>query len=604
MAESLQPQLMTIHDLFAGNLFQVPAYQRAYAWEQKQCDDLWEDIREGMRTGTTHFLGTVVLMVQEGSRRDAEDRPLRVFDVVDGQQRLTTLCLLLLAVFDHVRESNEGVARGIWRDFVEHEAGIRKLVLGGLNLEYFDSLVVAVGSNAGLPAAWKATNARIRGAVGRFRDLIGGWLQAEGAGASSAGLASYVRENLQVLRFVTGSQSLAIKMFQTVNDRGKALSLLDKSKSFLMFYLTRYVQNDEDAFRAVETAFSRVFDSYDAARDLALKHRVDYLISPQFRFSEDEFLRYAYHYGCNDFLSRFGLLSGYEYGITPERIFDRFVKGGCQELRERPEEMRAFILGWCEDLLAVAEALVRLLDRIADSHPYRRLFQFQGPNASVYPLLVAAEARGVLDEAMLEAIAVLDLRVYQVRATDPKADLYRSAVAIMKTGDRDIILETILGYCRAFGSDQEVSSVLQGHVFKQGFTKYVLWNFAVAQEKEVSDLDYELFSDCQIEHILPQEASTFDVTTFGFASEDDYELTKHGLGNLTPLEKRLNIRAQNVPPADKALVYAESRLAENRVLGTRIREAGFRHEQQRERGDSIIRFFKTKWAIPPEKGSV
>ena len=84
MAELLQPQLMSVNDLFANSLFQVPDYQRAYAWEQKQWDDLWEDIREGMRTGTTHFLGTVVLMAQDDSRRDEQGRPLRVFDVVDG----------------------------------------------------------------------------------------------------------------------------------------------------------------------------------------------------------------------------------------------------------------------------------------------------------------------------------------------------------------------------------------------------------------------------------------------------------------------------------------------------------------------------------------
>jgi len=117
MTGSLQPQLMSVQDLFAGSLFEVPDYQRAYAWEPKQWDDLWEDIREGMRTGTTHFLGTVVLMAQDQPRRDSEGRSLRVFQIVDGQQRMTTLCLLLLAVFDRVRQGDEGIARGLWRDF-------------------------------------------------------------------------------------------------------------------------------------------------------------------------------------------------------------------------------------------------------------------------------------------------------------------------------------------------------------------------------------------------------------------------------------------------------------------------------------------------------
>lgn len=592
---------MSVHDLFAGSLFLVPNYQRAYAWEQKHWDDLWEDIREGMRTGTTHFLGTVVLMAKEESRRDAEGRPLRTFDVVDGQQRMTTLCLLLLAVFDHVRKANEGISRGIWRDFVEHEDGLHKLRLGGLNSQYFDSLVAAIGSSKHLPDANRLTDKRLRDAVRRLRDLIEGWLETEGVSANIVDLASYLRERLQVLQFVTDSQSLAIKIFQTVNDRGKELSLLDKSKSFLMFYLTRYLQKDTDALRTVESAFSRVFDNYDAIRDYATKYGIKYLIHPQFRFNEDEFLRYAYHYGCNDLLSRFSLQSGYEYWITPERIFNDFIKGGCHHLRDRPEQLQAFILAWCEDLLNASAALLRLLEGIAWSKMHKRLFQFQGPSASVYPLLVAAESRGILDEQMLQAISILDLRVYQVGGTEPKADLYRSAVASIKTGKRDDILTTIIRYCQEFGSDQKLNGMLQAPVFKRGFAKYVLWSFAVERDREVTDLDYELFSDCQVEHILPQEPSTFDVTTFGFSSAEDYELTKHGFGNLTPLEARLNQRAQHVPPADKTSIYAESRLAENRVLGTRIREAGFRREQQVQRAADIVQFFKTKWRIPSEE---
>jgi Uncharacterized conserved protein len=604
MAGLLQPQLMSVNDLFANSLFQVPDYQRAYAWEQKQWDDLWEDVREGMRTGTTHFLGTVVLMDQDDSRRDEEGRPLRVFDVVDGQQRLTTLCLLLLAVYGRVRTVNQPVSRGIWVDFVEHGDGLRKLQLGGLNREYFDSLLLAVARNDEWPSSHRSTDARLRGGVRRLGDLIDGWLQTEGPAASIVALASYVREDLQVLRYVTDSQALAIKMFQTVNDRGKELSLLDKTKSFLMFYLTRYLYEDADAFRTVEETFSRVFDNYDTARDLATTHHVDYLTRPQFRFNEDEFLRYAYHFGCNDLRTRFALRAGYEYGITPERIFDGFIKNACHELREQPAQLRDFILAWCADLRAVSDALVRLLERIEYTESHKRLFQFQRPAASVYPLLVAAEARGILDDQLLQAIAILDLRVYQVRGTDPKADLYRTAIAAMKKADRNTILRTILGYCRAFGSDQEINSILQGNVYRQGFAKYVLWNHAVAHDSEVKELDYPLFADCQMEHILPQDPSTFDVRTFGFTEAEDYESSKHGFGNLTPLEAALNGQALNVPPADKATVYAKSKLQANRLIGTRIRETGFRREHQIERSAAITQFFKEKWPIPPDGGYV
>ncbi len=600
MVDSLQPHIMDFQGLFSRCLFQVPDYQRAYAWEDKQWYDLWEDIREGMRTQTTHFLGTVVLMQQDEPHRDSEGRRLWRFQLVDGQQRVTTLCLLLLAVYGRIKQDHNLVARGLWRDFIEHETELRKLRLGKLNAGYFEQLVAAVQSGQELPTDpdQRSTNTRLGDAVCRFRELIEGQLEDEDVKA----LVIYVREKLQVLRFVTDSRPLAIKTFQTVNDRGKTLSLLEKTKSFLMFYITRYLGDDLELFESVEEKFGRVFDSYDAVKDLARSFSVDYFVSPQFRFNEDEFLRYAYHYGMNDLKSRFNLGSGYEYGITPEQVFDEFVKKACRELRNQPAVLREFVVGWCKDLDAVSQALVALLERIPEDSSYKQLFRFQGPSASVYPLLVTAEARGILDEEMLNAIAVLDLRVYQVRGTDPKADLYRYAVSKMKTGERNDIYNAILCYCHQFGADQALDNILRGRVYRQSFTKYVLWQFAVEAdpETETDELDHELYADCQVDHLLPDNPSTFYVKYSGFDTDEDYEGSKHTFGNLAVLEKKLNIRAQNHPPGNKARIYVESRLRSNRVLGNKIREAGFTRETQTDRLNKIVEFFKQRWPISAE----
>ena len=67
------------------------------------------------------------------------------------------------------------------------------------------------------------------------------WVQDEGGNMTD--LTGYVRDKLQVLCLFPESRDLAIKIFQTVNDRGKNLSLLDKTKSFLMFYITRYLED-------------------------------------------------------------------------------------------------------------------------------------------------------------------------------------------------------------------------------------------------------------------------------------------------------------------------------------------------------------------------
>ena len=599
-----QPQLMSVQRLFESRLFEIPGYQRAYAWEQKQCGDLWQDIREGLGTNTSHFLGTVVLMSQGERHYDREGRSLRVFQLVDGQQRATTLCLLLLAVFDRLQQYPEPIAQGLWKDFIEHEKGLRKLHLGKLNAKYFGKLVAAVQSNQEPPTDQRLTNARLRNAFRQFERLIGNWLKVEheqGHMTALSNLVSYVRDELHVLCFFTNSRRLAIKTFQTVNDRGKKLSLLDKTKSFLMFYITRYLKDDEKIFLVIEEKFGQVFDNYDAVKDLASKLNVNYLSSPRFRFNEDEFLRYAYHYGTKDHRSRFELpySYGYEYEITPEQVFDRFVKGVCRHLRKRPAVLGKFIVNLCKDLDAVSRALVDLLELVRQDPSYEQLFRFQEPNASVYPLLVGAKARDFLDREMLSAIAILDLRVYQIRGTDPKADLYRHAVSKMKTGERNDIYKYIVQYCHYFGSDQALDGILRGSVYGRSFTKFVLWECAV--ESETGTVDHDLFRQCQVDHILPDDPSTFDVTTVGFDSNEDYEASKHRFGNLTVLESRLNKRARNRSLGDKARIYGESDLRSNQVLGARIDEDGFPRKTQAGRLDELVEFFKRKWPIPGDR---
>ena len=299
-------------------------------------------------------------------------------------------------------------------------------------------------------------------------------------------------------------------------------------------------------------------------------------------------------------ICEFSLRNKYNYAITPKRVFDEFVKGACRSLRNEEPRLRDFVVGWCKDLDAVSQSLVTLLNRIPTRPLLKQMFRFQGPSASVYPLLVTANARGILNEEMLNAIAVLDLRVYQVRGTDPKADLYRYAVSKMKTGEPNDIYNYVVQYCREFGANQELDRTLRGQVYRQSFVKYVLWQWATADDREINSFDYKLYDDCQVDHVLPENPN-FDVTDFGFDSGEDFETSKHRFGNLTVLESRLNRRAQNSPPVDKVSIYRRSRLRRNRLLGNRIDTNGFPRNDQAERLDCIVKFFKQNWEIPMER---
>ena len=82
-----------------GLRFTIPRFQRSYSWGAEQCDELWRDILRAARAHRSHFVGTLIYCKDEGG-----------FSVVDGQQRLTTVTLLLLALARHLDETGEQLA--------------------------------------------------------------------------------------------------------------------------------------------------------------------------------------------------------------------------------------------------------------------------------------------------------------------------------------------------------------------------------------------------------------------------------------------------------------------------------------------------------------
>lgn len=101
MVKAIETNLESI--LEGKKQYQVPLFQRSYSWKREHVDRLWVDlvdIARGRRTSpsATHFIGSLVLAASPGVAAVG----LQTFLVVDGQQRLTTLTLLLAALRDHL----------------------------------------------------------------------------------------------------------------------------------------------------------------------------------------------------------------------------------------------------------------------------------------------------------------------------------------------------------------------------------------------------------------------------------------------------------------------------------------------------------------------
>ncbi len=102
----------TINDFFAltGTIFSIPIYQRNYTWEEENCEKLLQDIVSISQNKKTHFMGSITyilhLIDDENSLRQLQE-----FVIIDGQQRITTIMLLLKAIETKIQ--NEGIKKEI-----------------------------------------------------------------------------------------------------------------------------------------------------------------------------------------------------------------------------------------------------------------------------------------------------------------------------------------------------------------------------------------------------------------------------------------------------------------------------------------------------------
>jgi hypothetical protein len=234
----INPRLVTLQDLFTDRIhYEVPIYQRPYVWDKdEQWIPLWEDVVDaanGCLAGQpmlAHFLGAIVIEL-----RSADPGRVKVFSVIDGQQRLTTLQILLASLRSVAQERdesrvsdfdrmlrNEGrhadgpLAFKVWPSEDDREA-FRETV------QPQDGVTIPQGETG------------ISGAYRFFKGAIDEWLgSGEEATDRLDALQDTVQGLLQVVAIQLDGSSDAQVIFETLNSRGADLTSLDLAKNSLL----------------------------------------------------------------------------------------------------------------------------------------------------------------------------------------------------------------------------------------------------------------------------------------------------------------------------------------------------------------------------------
>ena len=215
-----------------GNRLQVPANQRNYAWEDAQVQQLLEDLSRAQHDDESYFLGTVVTISRGGD----------VLEVVDGQQRLATTTLILVAVRDYLRtlDGEEVLVQSIEGDFLTIIDRKKREVVPRVRLNVEDNeffaAILARADGGALPEPKRASHERIlaayKRAVGHVGDIVAAASKSD-HGDFLNDWVTFLDESATVVLLRVYDDANAYRMFETLNDRGLKTSQADLVKNHL-----------------------------------------------------------------------------------------------------------------------------------------------------------------------------------------------------------------------------------------------------------------------------------------------------------------------------------------------------------------------------------
>lgn len=238
----IQPQLLTLDQLLQGRLFRIPEYQRSYSWGTKQRADLFSDIlrvaargdaaaKEGRPNDESHFMATIVGL--RGELRTIRTTPFQHIDVVDGQQRLTTLVVLLKALqgaLDRDDEDQGEVERELKQLLIKRDDVAPVLLQTNHDASRYCVTYLRDGKHPEPAAATTAADRHLLNAMAECEAFVAQWRVTRPV----LELVAVVKNKLQFLFHELEDEATVYTVFEVLNSRGLGVSWFDRLKSILM----------------------------------------------------------------------------------------------------------------------------------------------------------------------------------------------------------------------------------------------------------------------------------------------------------------------------------------------------------------------------------
>lgn len=513
---------MTYRQIMGNGLrYEIPKFQRDYTWESEHWDDLWMDIKMlTAKEELEHYMGYLVLQTSDNKN----------FSIIDGQQRLTTMSLLILSVLKSLddlikegteSENNKKRKETLLNSYIGYIDPVtlisnNKLKLNRNSDEYYRMNLVLLKD---LPV--RNTNTSEKHMRECFLWYYERVRKEFKTGEELAGFVDGIVDKLFFTVIKVTDQLNAFKVFETLNARGVQLSSSDLLKNYL-FSVVDETKPHQSVIDELENIWSSIIGKLG-------------------NYKFEDYLRYYWN-SCNKTVRKNNLFKVIKRSIdSNEKAFDLL-----RNLRDRADIYLA-IQNPDDEFWKGKQEIKTALDEL-------KLFQIKQTNS----ILLSGYLNLSEDkfEKLVKCCSIISFRYNVIGGLNPneQEDVYNS-IAINIVNNKTFSLSELNA---VYVSDSNFDTDFSTKQFKNTSRNHKIVKYIYAkieQYKYHNEISYE--SDLYtIEHILPESA---DENWGGFTNEE-INRSIYRLGNLTLLEKDLNKTADTLKYPEKAEIFKNSNI--------------------------------------------
>ena len=651
MSESLENNDYRLYRLLDGYVFHIPEYQRFYSWSNSHWDDLWNDLLNIIDEDRDHYMGTVICKDEQKAIETEEYTDnYREYGIVDGQQRFTTLVLLVKAIVSDYDSLNpeelsedaqtryeklpvEDSKKLFVQDSTMEPTNDGYEVRNRLKLQQEDNRIFKGILRDGTDTATISTPSqqRLVDAYQFYKDRLEQLREEQSPieylhqiGRLLSGIQS-----LQFMLYTIDNQAQATLIFESINDRGKGLSNLDKTKSFLMHkvYLTRSKDPSEVTINEVQMRFGEVYRSLQTintqdrtsgiSEDRIQRYHyiatIDRSVNSKYIKSETGRRNYTLPSGATVYLDALKWHFTQLHNDADIGPYDSYPRDCIDEI------------DWYTDGLKRYYSHMETIGAYGDGGNYdsdlnwelKKLFTL-GRLGNFYPLLLALwdeyEANRLTRDELVEILQLIEVasfRVYSIadrRSDTGESKFYRLANKVA-TGDRDSdwIISKLQSYIESLEYDfaDSLRNPNAYNRFRYKDIRYLFYSYELyLKHKGMGGVEAGFETAVEnadnhytIEHIWPQDASKLELTE---EQEGIHEEIKHSLGNLSLAVGSRGSSWSNRPYSEKKQRengngYMDSDFQMTRKIAQEYGSWG--EEQINDRLEDLIEYAEKRWSL-------